>query len=92
MAVFDSIQKAMFSQVGSIFGDIATWYPSDNSGPFSEKVLYNSPESLQQIGNEEKYGYNPYNYWFEYFETQFTGLKDLVDSGIIEIVTIKNIS
>lgn len=90
MAVFDSIQKAMFSQVGSIFGDIATWYPSDGSDPVSEKVLYNCPEVKGQIGDEEKYDYNPYNYWFEFFETQLVGLKLSVDNGNLETVQIKN--
>ena len=53
------------------------------------KVLYNSPEAKQTLGDADKYEYSPYNYWFDYFIDQLTGLKLSVDSGNVETVIVK---
>lgn len=90
MALFDGIQKAAFSSVQSLFGDALSWVPSnDEATTQTAKVLYNSPESKQQLGDSDKYDYSPYKYSFEYFEDQLTGLKLSVDGGGVEVVTVK---
>jgi len=91
MSLFDSIAKTTFSIVEQIMGDVAIWVPSLGGEQQTAKVLYNNPESKQTLGDVDKYEYSPYNYWFEYYEGQFPGLKSSIDSGNIEIVTINNI-
>lgn len=89
MARFDDTQKIVFSAVQSLFGDSLTWVSSIDHITYAGLVLYNSPESKQQIGDADKYDYSPYNYWFEYFEDQLIGLKLSVDAGNAETVSVK---
>ena len=92
MSLFDGITKAGFSTVESIMGDPAIWNPADNSEQQKAKVLYNNPDVLKTLGDVDKSEYQIYNYWFEYYEGQFPGLKASVDSGIMETVIIGSTS
>jgi hypothetical protein len=88
MSEFDGIFKAVFSTVQQIFGDTAIWLPFNGSAQRTAKVLFNNPDSKEQLGDVEKYDYQPYNNWFEYFEEQLPELKLSVDSGNDEIIEI----
>jgi len=87
MSAFDTIQKAVFSTAQQIFGDTAVWIPSGSETPQSCLALYKSPNDPIQVGTG-KYEYRPYNYSIEYYESYFLGLKESVDNGGDESVTI----
>lgn len=84
MALFDGLQEATFRASETVFGDVATW------GTQTAQVLYNSPNNPINLGEADRYVYRPYNYSIEYFEDTFIGLKDSVDQGVIEHVTVKD--
>jgi len=69
-------------------GDVAIWIPSTGGQAQSVKVLYQNPDQQKQLGDNDKFDYNPYMYSFEYYEGQFPTLKPLVDSGTLEIITV----
>jgi hypothetical protein len=92
MSLFDGIQKTVFSNVQAIFGDTAIWNPLNLSAQQTTKVLFNKPDSVQTLGDSYKTEYQPYKYWFEYYQDQFTGLKTSVDAGNVERVIIGNAS
>ena len=50
--------------------------------------LDNSPESLKQLGDTDKFDYTLPKYWFEFYLGQLPGLKTSVDSGNSEVVAI----
>jgi len=90
MSAFDGIQAAVFSTAKQVFGDMAVWVPSiSGSSSITEQVLFKNPNDPISIGETDKYEYRPYDYSFEFFEGQFTGLKESVDSGNIEIVSVR---
>ena len=89
MGVFDGYTKTVFSTTLQVMGDTLIWNPSDNSPQVSETVLFNNPDIGQTLGDVDKYNFQTYNYWFEYLEGHFSGLKDSVDSGNIETVAVK---
>ena len=89
MSLFDDIQSAVFSTASNVFGDIAVWVPLEGEER-SEKVLFNNPNAPISIGQTDKYEYRPYDYSFEYFQGQFPGLKESVETnGNVETVTVK---
>ena len=79
----------MVTQVQTLFGDSLLWMPSNGDSHQIAKVLYNSPDAKQTLGDTDKYDYSPYNYWFDYFIDQLTGLKASVDAGNVELVYVK---
>ena len=83
MSLFDTYQEAAFRASETVFGDVATW------GNQTANVLYNCPNNPINLGEADRYIYRPYNYSIEYFEDTFVGLKDSVDQGVIEHVTVK---
>ncbi len=90
MAQFDNTQKMVFSAVQNLYGDALVWVSSIDQVSRTALVLYNSPEIKEQLGDADKYNFTPYNFWFEYFEGQLTGLKLSVDEGNIEVVTVRD--
>lgn len=92
MSQFDDIQAAVFSTSEQVFGDEAVWTPSNTSISQTGLVLYNSPNDPISIGERDKYAYRPYNYSIEYYLGQFVGLKESVDSGIVETVLVRGVS
>jgi hypothetical protein len=89
MALFDGIQKLVISSAQTLYGDTLSWIPSNalSDPAITAKVLYNSPDAKATLG-EDKYEYSPYNYWFDYYAGQLPGLKELVDMGEVETVTV----
>jgi len=88
MARFDGIQRLTITATQDLYGDTLSWIPSTGDPTLTAKVLYSEPESKQMIGDADKYEYNPYNYSFDYYTGQLTGLKESVDAGNVETVTI----
>jgi hypothetical protein len=91
MSRFDNIQKAAFTKVQDIFGDVAVWIPSQGGDAQTVNVLFKSPDKEKMLGDTEKYKYTPYKYSIEYYIDQFIGLKDSVEDGNTEVVTIDSV-
>lgn len=89
MSLFDSNQRNIITSVQTLFGDTLLWLPSGGGTQQTAKVLYNSPEAKQTLGDADKYEYSPYNYWFDYFIDQLPGLKASVDNANVETVVVK---
>jgi hypothetical protein len=83
---FDNLRNAAYDVVSKTMGYAASWIPSDDSGEKTARVLYKDPEAMKKLGSVE---YNPKNYAMEYRAPDFTGLKESVDSGVTENVTIE---
>lgn len=82
MSLFDLTQKAVFQIATKVFGDTAIW------GDQTAQVLFKCPTDPVLIG--DKYEYRPYVYSFEYIGLE--GLKESVDKGTEEHVTVNGIS
>lgn len=91
MSLFDSYQKNVIDVVQTIIGDVISWQPSNGDIFQSFKALFNNPEKADIIGNENSYEFSPVDSSFEYYENQFVGLKESVDSGNFEKVLINEI-
>jgi len=89
MSVFDDIEQVVFSTAQRVFGDTAVWKPSNEEVTQTEQVLFNCPTEPVEIGNTDRYKYQPFNYWFEFSAGQFQTLKTLVDSGEFQTLTVK---
>jgi hypothetical protein len=89
MSFFDGYTKVVFSAAEGIMGDTLSWVPSDGSSAISDTVLFNNPDVGQTLGDVDKFDFQTFKYWFEYVEGQFPGLKESVDSGNLETVTVK---
>ena len=85
MSNFDGLQVSAFKVVENLYGDTAIW----SSSSLSELVLFKNPNEPINIGDTNKYEYRPYNFSLEFFNTQFVGLKELVDGGSEEKITCK---
>lgn len=92
MSVFDALQQSCVNTINLVFGDLATWTSSNTHILHSELCLYKSPNDLISIGQKDKYEYRPYNYSVEFYKGKFQGLKENVDSGIIEKITVKGVT
>jgi hypothetical protein len=91
MSTFDGFEAALFGVTGAIFGDLATWTPSNGTLQQQARVFFKSPNDPISIG-QNKFEYRPYDYSIEYYINQFQGLKESVDKGIIEEITVKDIT
>jgi hypothetical protein len=89
MSRFDDIQKSVFNTTTNLFGDEAVWIPAAGGTAHKALVHFKNPNDPYRIGNENKYEYRPYDYSFEYYEDKFPGLKESVESGAIEKVSVK---
>lgn len=92
MSNFDGLQQGAFTTVENLYGDVAVWSPSNSQTTVSGLCLFSNPNDPIIIGQGDKYEYRPYNFALEYFESQFTGLKALVDGGSVEYITCKGFS
>jgi hypothetical protein len=88
MSFFDNFQKVAFGVVTTLMGDVATWQPSDGSDYQTAEVLLKEPTNERDLGDVT---YSPYTYIIEYYIHKLTGLKNLVDSGTNELITINEI-
>jgi hypothetical protein len=91
MSLFDRIAKTVVSSVTSVMGDLAVWVPSNGGIDQNGKVLYNCPDKEATIGDSKQFEYAPSKYSIEYFEGQFPGLKEAVDSGNVESIRVRGL-
>ena len=87
MNLFDGYSKKVTQVVTGLMGDQAIWIPSDGSNPtgVSGKVLFSNPTKKSKLSDVE---YNPFNWQMEYHKDLFVKLKEFVDNGGEEIVSI----
>lgn len=85
MSLFDSIERVTYSTVTKLYGDIAVWLPTNGSGTQTAKVLFNNPTKNKKLSDV---AYDPFDWQMEYHAEDFTQLKELVDLGSTETVTI----
>lgn len=85
--LFDPMQDAVFNTVTATFGDIAKWTPSTGGETFSASVLYKDPSAKYGIGESE---FEVEEYFMEYKLGDLPGLKEAVNSGRLESLTITN--
>ena len=89
MALFDNMRKNVVAITEKVFGDVATWLDSEGAVIFEGLVYYADAEKIASLGDTEIANYSPYDIFIEYSIDQFQGLKNSVDSGNIEKLTIK---
>lgn len=82
MALFDSTQKAAFSAVTRLFGDEGVYNGDAILGLFREPT-----EKELEIFDS----YSPRAWVFEYWATDWVGLKAAVDDGDIVTVTVNSV-
>lgn len=75
--LFDGLQDTMFNTVTKTFGYQATWQPSSGDLQLAD-VLYKDATQTAKLLDQE---YDPRNCMIEYKESDFVGLKSLVDAS-----------
>jgi hypothetical protein len=88
MTEFDDIAEQTFSTVTALMGENAVWHSSDGR-EVTGKVLFKNPTEPLPIGDSEQYEYRPNNATVEYYAGTFDGLKDAVDAGNKEYISVK---
>lgn len=82
---FDAIQDTVFNTVTAIFGETAVWLPSAGGDSLSAAVLYKDPSAKYGIGESE---FDVEEYYMEYKQGDLPGLKEAVNNGYLESLTI----
>lgn len=85
MGLFDAIQDNAFNVVKNVFGDAATWSPSNGSLEQMAVVLYKDATEKHGLSDND---YNLERYQIEFAHNDFIGLKDAVARGDNEKVRI----
>lgn len=89
--IFDDIRDKAHDVVTHTMGYTASWLPSGSplgTEPLTARVLFNKPTDEEKVGD---YEYDPYKYKMEYRSNFLPGLKQNVDEGKMEVVTISGI-
>lgn len=87
MNLFDQLRDKAVAVVTHNMGYTATWIPADHSDTQTAEVLYKTPnESLKELGRHDELKY--YDYQIDYNKKFFVGLKESVDTGTSEVITI----
>jgi hypothetical protein len=87
MTEFDDMARQAFSTVAALMGEGAVWHSSaGNDVPV--QVLFKNPTEPLPIGDSEHYEYRPNNVTMEYYADTFIGLKEAVDAGSKEYITV----
>lgn len=86
MGFFDDHRDGMFDVVTATMGTPATWAPSGGGATLTADVLFNDPNTFRKLGEIE---YDPTHSWCEWRKPFFPGLKESVDSGTDENLTIE---
>jgi hypothetical protein len=87
MTEFDDMAAQTFSTVTALMGEGAVWHSSDGR-QIAGKVLFKNPTEPLPIGDSEKYEYRPNSVTMEYYAGTFDGLKEAVDAGKKEYITV----
>lgn len=87
MNIFDSLKVQAFDVITNQMGYDATWISSESgSSELIAKVGYKDPSEKQELSGIDSW--NPDEPFMEYRIGFFTNLKERVDNGFEEIVTI----
>lgn len=87
MNIFDSLKKQAFDVVTNMMGYNATWL--SGSTLFEARVGYKDPSEKQELSGIDSW--NPDEPFMEYRVGFFANLKQSVDSGNLEYVTIESV-
>ncbi|MDR3133261.1 MAG: hypothetical protein LBU42_04475 [Prevotellaceae bacterium] len=87
MAEFDDMAGQAFSTVTALMGENAVWLSSDGH-EVPGRILFKNPTEPLPIGDSESYEYRPNSVTAEYYAGTFTGLKEAVDAGNREYITV----
>jgi hypothetical protein len=85
MNIFDAIGKTTFDVCRAVFGYAATWIRT-NGPEMSSQVLYQYPGQKVELDGSK---FTLENYQFEFYETDFPGLKESVQDANNERVKIE---
>jgi hypothetical protein len=88
MTEFDDMAAQTFSTVAALMGESAVWHSSDGH-EVTGKILFKNPTEPLPIGDSEQYEYRPNNVTVEYYAGTFDELKDAVDEGKKEYITVR---
>jgi hypothetical protein len=86
-APFDTYTRRAFHLLMRTMGVQAHWVPADGSLPegLRAKVLFADPTRTKKVNQAE---YAPYHWTMEFLRDRFPGLKQSVDHGGLEVITI----
>ena len=88
MNIFDSLKVKAFDVVTKTMGYDATWQSSESGSLIlSARVGFKDPSEKQELSGIDSW--NPDEPFMEYRVGFFPGLKDRVDTGTAEFVTIE---
>lgn len=89
MTEFDALAGQTFEHICNLMGEDAVWLAS-KSNVVHGRVLYKDPTEPVQIGDAESYEYRPSTTTIEYYAGTFTGLKEAIDVGNEEFVSVRD--
>lgn len=89
MTEFDELAGQTFEHISNLMGEDAVWLAS-KSETVHGRVLYKNPTEPVQIGDAESYEYRPSTVTIEYYAGTFNGLKEAVDVGNEEFISVRN--
>jgi hypothetical protein len=90
MANFDNLQRTAVNRVNNLFGDSATWNPSEGGPQQTGFVLFKDPTNDMELAG--LLNYNPKNILAEYNELDFIGLRDALLRNLNEVMVVKGVS
>lgn len=86
MNPFDRLKKTAHRTITNFFGYDAVWVSSLSGVTHTARVGFKDPSEKEYLAGLEDFNENrPY---MDYFVSDFVGLKDSVDSGNGEVITI----
>lgn len=83
--MFTSLQDVLLNTVNNTMGDAASWIPSAGGAAITATVLYNGPTEKEKLLDAN---YNPDKITIEYKVGDLPGLKEAVDTGDVETITV----
>lgn len=86
---FDRLAKQCVDTIANLHGEAAVWHASNPKRDVTGTVLYKDPSEPVQIGDSDHYEYRPNNVTAEYYTGNFPGLKEAVDNGTQEYMTVR---
>ncbi len=87
MNLFDGLRDHAVAVVTHNMGYTATWSPADDSAQQVAEVLYkDATEKTDRFG--ETVNFSEFDYQIEFSYLKFIGLKDSVDNGGKEVISV----
>lgn len=84
--IFDNLAANTFDTTANIMGYVCVWTPLAGGTTQTTRVLLNKPtEKREMLRNDD---FNPFDYWIEYKDSDFLGLKASVDQNKPEVILV----